>query len=345
MTNRRWANGREFTAGAVAAIGVIAIVVALTMSGRSLALLNVSYDPTRELFEEYNVAFAAFWHDTTGGRVSVRQSHGGSGAQARAVVDGLEADVVTLAVEGDVNLLAEANLIDPNWRSALPNGSAPYTSTIVFVVRAGNPKDIQDWDDLVRDDVAVVTPNPKTSGGARWNFLAAWAYAESQNAGDQAAAEDFVRRLYANVAVLDTGARGSTQTFAQRGTGDVLIAWENEAHLTVREFGEGTFEIITPSQSILAEPPVAVVTRYANDRSTAAAAQAYVEYLYSAVGQQIAAAHFFRPSEPGLVTAEALAVFPNLQLTTIDHFGGWAEAQPRFFCDGGIFDQIYAPAR
>jgi sulfate/thiosulfate-binding protein len=344
MKPRRLANGREFLAGAAAAIGVIVIVVAFTMSGRSIALLNVSYDPTRELFEEYNQAFAAYWRETTGQTVSIRQSHGGSGAQARAVVDGLEADIVTLALEVDIDLLAEADLIAPDWRQLLPHASAPYTSTIVFVVRAGNPKNILDWDDLVREDVAVITPNPKTSGGARWNFLAAWAYAEAMNNGDQAAAEDFVRRLYANVAVLDTGARGSTQTFAQRGTGDVLIAWENEAHLTVQEFGAGAFEIVMPSRSILAEPPVAVVTRYADARSTATAALAYVEYLYSAIGQGIAAAHFFRPSEPGLVAPDALAAFPDIPLTTIDHFGGWAEAQPRFFGDGAIFDQIYAPA-
>jgi len=344
MTARRLANGREFLVGAIAAVGVIIIVVLFTMSGRSVALLNVSFDPTREMFEEYNAAFAAFWREETGQRVSVRQSHGGSGAQARAVVDGLEADIVTLAIEGDVDLLADADLIDRNWRSLLPHGSAPYTSTIVFVVRAGNPLNIRDWDDLVRADVAVITPNPKTSGGARWNFLAAWAYAESQNGGDEAATRDFVRRLYANVAVLDTGARGSTQTFAQRGTGDVLIAWENEAHLTVREFGEGTFEIVVPSQSILAEPPVAVVTRYAEARGTETAAEAYVEYLYSPEGQRIAAAHFFRPSEPTLVAPAALAAFPDIPLTTIGHFGGWAEAQPRFFGDGGIFDQIYAPA-
>ncbi|MCW5717103.1 MAG: sulfate ABC transporter substrate-binding protein [Bauldia sp.] len=344
MTIRRPANGREFLAGAAAAIGVIIIVVAITMSGRSVALLNVSYDPTRELFEEYNQAFAAYWREATGQAVSIRQSHGGSGAQARAVVDGLEADIVTLALEVDVNLLAEAGLMDANWRDRLPNRSAPYTSTIVFVVRAGNPKNIRDWDDLVRDDVAVVTPNPKTSGGARWNFLAAWAYAESRSGGDEAVTLDFVRRLYANVAVLDTGARGSTQTFAQRGTGDVLIAWENEAHLTVGEFGAGAFEIVMPSQSILAEPPVAVVTRYADARSTATVAEAYVEYLYSAVGQRIAAAHFFRPSDPDLVDPEALAAFPAIQMTTIDHFGGWAEAQPRFFGDGAIFDQIYLPA-
>jgi sulfate/thiosulfate-binding protein len=267
-----------------------------------------------------------------------------AGRARRPVVDGLEADIVTLALEVDIDLLAEADLIAPDWRQLLPHASAPYTSTIVFVVRAGNPKNILDWDDLVREDVAVITPNPKTSGGARWNFLAAWAYAEAMNNGDQAAAEDFVRRLYANVAVLDTGARGSTQTFAQRGTGDVLIAWENEAHLTVQEFGAGAFEIVMPSRSILAEPPVAVVTRYADARSTATAALAYVEYLYSAIGQGIAAAHFFRPSEPGLVAPEALAAFPDIPLTTIDHFGGWAEAQPRFFGDGAIFDQIYAPA-
>jgi sulfate/thiosulfate-binding protein len=344
MKSRRLANGRGFLAGAAAAIGVIVIVVASTISGKSVALLNVSYDPTREMYEDYNQAFAAYWRETTGQNVSIRQSHGGSGAQARAVVDGLEADIVTLALEVDINLLVEADLIGADWRELLPHNSAPYTSTIVFVVRSGNPKNIFDWGDLVRDDIAVVTPNPKTSGGARWNFLAAWAYAESRNGGDQAAAEDFVRRLYANVAVLDTGARGSTQTFAQRGTGDVLIAWENEAHLTVREFGEGAFEIVVPSQSILAEPPVAVVTRYADARSTATAARAYVEYLYSAVGQRIAAAHFFRPSEPGLVAPEDIAAFPDIPLTTIDHFGGWSEAQPRFFGDGGIFDQIYLPA-
>ena len=332
--------------GIAAATGLAvatAVATLLPATAQNITLLNVSYDPTRELYEEFNAAFINHWRTTTGQTVTIQQSHGGSGAQARSVVDGLQADVVTLALEGDINLVANAGLIDPNWRTLLPNNSAPYTATIVFVVRAGNPKNIHDWNDLIRDDVAVITPNPKTSGGARWNFLAAWAYAESQNNNDQVAAQEFVRQLYGNVPVLDTGARGSTQTFVQRATGDVLIAWENEAHLTVQEFGAGQFEIVVPSQSILAEPPVAVVTRNAAARGTTEVATAYLQYLYSPEGQRIAAENYYRPSVRDGIDPAILAVFPEIPLTTIEHFGGWAEAQPRFFGDGGIFDQIYTP--
>jgi len=335
---------RRFVAGAAALLAGAALVTSPALA-QNLTLLNVSYDPTRELYEAFNAAFVAHWQETTGQTITIQQSHGGSGAQARSIIDGNQADVVTLALEGDINIIAEAGLIDPDWRSLLPNNAAPYTSTIVFVVRAGNPKSILDWNDLVRDDVDIITPNPKTSGGARWNFLAAWAYAESQSGGDQAAAQEFVRQLYGNVSVLDTGARGSTQTFVQRGTGDVLIAWENEAHLTVREFGNGDYEIVVPSQSILAEPPVAVVTRNAEAHGTTAVATAYLEYLYSPIGQQLAAGNFYRPSVRDGIDPQLLANFPDIPLTTIEHFGGWAEAQPRFFGDGGIFDQIYAPAR
>ncbi|MGV8841216.1 MAG: sulfate ABC transporter substrate-binding protein [Bauldia sp.] len=343
MSDRFLTPRRRFLAGA-AAIVVAGAVIGTSAYAQNLTLLNVSYDPTRELYEAYNAAFVTHWQQTTGQTITIQQSHGGSGAQARSVVDGNQADVVTLALEGDINLIAAAGLIDPNWRTLLPNNSAPYTSTIVFVVRAGNPKNIHDWSDLVRDDVDVITPNPKTSGGARWNFLAAWAFAESQSNGDQAAAQEFVRQLYANVSVLDTGARGSTQTFVQRGTGDVLIAWENEAHLTVQEFGAGEYEIVVPSQSILAEPPVAVVTRNAEAHGTTAVATAYLEYLYSPEGQRIAAENYYRPSVRDGIDPALLANFPEIPLTTIEHFGGWAEAQPRFFGDGAVFDQIYVPA-
>lgn len=327
---------------ALGAAAAMVLGTAVSVRAQPMTLLNVSYDPTRELYADFNEAFRAHWLASTGQSVSIRQSHGGSGAQARAVIDGLQADVVTLALDADINLIAGAGLINADWRAALPNHSAPYNSTIVFVVRAGNPKNIHDWDDLVRDDIGIVTPNPKTSGGARWNFLAAWAWAERAYPGDEAAVQAFVGNLYRNVVVLDSGARGATQTFIQRGTGDVLIAWENEAFLAADEFGRGQFEIIVPSLSILAEPPVAVVTVNAEAHGTTEIANAYLAYLYSPEGQRIAAEHYYRPSEPALVDPALLARFQQVELVTIDQFGGWDAAQPRFFGEGGIFDQIYA---
>jgi sulfate transport system substrate-binding protein len=323
------------------------LLAALALSDPAFAqvtLLNVSYDPTRELYVQYNEAFAAHWQQTTGQSITINQSHGGSGSQARAVIDGLQADVVTLALEADINaIVTNSGLIDPDWRTRLPNNSAPYTSTIVFLVRQGNPKNVQDWGDLIRDDVEVITPNPKTSGGARWNFLAAWAWAALQNSGNEARTMEFVRDLYGNVPVLDTGARGSTTTFVERGIGDVLLAWENEAFLALEELQPGAFEIVVPTLSILAEPPVAVVDSNVDRHGTRAAAEEYLDYLYSPEGQQIAASNFYRPSNPEGVAAEDLARFGELQLVNIDDpfFGGWAQVQPRFFGDGGIFDQIY----
>jgi sulfate transport system substrate-binding protein len=310
-------------------------------------ILNVSYDPTRELYVDINAAFRTQWANEHPGEagVSIEMSHGGSGRQARAVIDGLEADVVTLAVPYDIDNIAAAGLIAQDWRSRLPHNSAPYTSTMVFLVRAGNPKNIRDWNDLVRDDVAVITPNPKTSGGARWNYLAAWGFALAQPDGNPEAAREFVRRLYANVSVLDTGARGSTTTFAQRNIGDVLITWENEAHLALQEFGEGRFEIVTPSISILAEPSVALVDRNVDRHRTRAAAEAYLRFLYTPEAQEIAARHFFRPSAPEILAAQGDR-FPSIRLITVDEtFGGWAEAHRVHFADGAIFDQITAGAR
>lgn len=308
-------------------------------------ILNVSYDPTRELYREFSAAFTQYWQQQTGETINVRMSHGGSGSQARAVIDGLDADVVSLALEADINAIVEATgKIPADWRSQLPNNSAPYTSTIVFLVRAGNPKNIQDWDDLVRDDVQVITPNPKTSGGARWNLLAAWAWAEKKFGGDEEQVRNYVSALYRNVPVLDTGARGSTTTFVQRGIGDVLLAWENEAFLALEELGPDRLEIVTPSISILAEPPVALVEGNAEAKGTTEIARAYLEYLYTETGQTIAAKHYYRPFKPELVDPAALERFVEIELVTIDSFGGWAEAQPRFFGDGGIFDQIYQPA-
>lgn len=313
-----------------------------------VTLLNVSYDPTRELYKAYDAAFAAYWKDRTGETITIEQSHGGSGAQARAVIDGLPADVVTLALEADINAIAgRTGRIAADWRGRLANNSAPYTSTIVFLVRKGNPKGIQDWGDLVKDGVEVITPNPKTSGGARWNFLAAWAWAERQYGGDEARVLDYVTQLYRHVPVLDTGARGSTTTFGQRGIGDVLLAWENEAFLALRELGPDEFEIVTPSISILAEPPVAVVDANVDARGTRAAAEAYLEYLYSDEGQKIIAHAYYRPFRPDAADPDDLARFPELDLVSIDDplFGGWASVQPRFFGDGGVFDQIYKPER
>ena len=307
---------------------------------RQVTLLNVSYDPTRELYQEVNAAFARSWEQEKGQRVRFRMSHGGSGKQSRAVIDGLEADVVTLALGYDVDAIAErTRRLDAGWQRRLPNNSAPYTSTIVFLVRAGNPKGIRDWGDLVKPGVKVITPNPKTSGGARWNFLAAWGYGRKAGGSEQAA-EQFVTRLFANVPVLDSGARGATTTFAERGIGDVLLAWENEAFLAQQELGAGKFEIVAPSLSILAEPPVAVVAQNAAKHGTSEVAEAYLRFLYSPEGQEIIAKNFYRPRD-AQVAARHAGRFPQLQLLTVDKdFGGWGAAQQRFFADGGVFDRI-----
>jgi sulfate transport system substrate-binding protein len=327
---------------AVAALGLILPALARADS----TLLNVSYDPTRELYQDFNVAFAKHWQTKTGEKVVIKQSHGGSGKQARAVIDGLEADVVTLALAYDIDAIAvKAKLIPKSWQTRLPHNSAPYTSTIVFLVRKGNPKGIKDWDDLVRPGISVITPNPKTSGGARWNYLAAWGYALKKYGGDEAKARDFVARLYKNVPVLDSGARGSTTTFVQRGIGDVFISWENEAFLAVKELGQGRFEIIAPSLSILAEPPVSLVDKVVDKRGTRAVAQAYLEYLYTPEGQEIAARHYYRPRLAS-VAAKYVGQFPTVKLFTIDElFGGWQKAQKMHFEDGGVYDQIYQPGR
>ncbi|MGE0384055.1 MAG: sulfate ABC transporter substrate-binding protein [Gammaproteobacteria bacterium] len=334
---------REPLLAALAAIVLAAAFLnAPSAHAAGTTLLNVSYDPTRELYQEYNAAFAKYWKGRTGQEVTIQQSHGGSGKQARSVIDGLEADVVTLALAYDIDVLFEkGGLITKDWQSKLPQNSAPYTSTIVFLVRAGNPKGIKDWDDLARPGVSVITPNPKTSGGARWNYLAAWAFAKKKF-GSDAAARDMVARLFKNAAVLDSGARGSTTTFAERGIGDVLITWENEAFLVNKEFGEGKFQVVVPSLSILAEPPVTVVERVAQRRGTATVAKAYLEYLYSPEGQELAAKHFYRPRNPE-VAAKYADRFPALDLVTIAEFGGWKKAQETHFSDGGIFDQIYTP--
>jgi sulfate/thiosulfate-binding protein len=305
-------------------------------------ILNVSYDPTRELYREINQAFAAEWKGQTGETVTVRVSHGGSGAQARTVIDGIDAAVVTLALAADIDAIAEATKkIPADWQKRLPNNASPYTSTIVFVVKKGNPKRIKDWDDLAKPGVQVITPNPKTSGGARWNYLAAWGYALDRDRGDQAKAQDFVRAIYKNVPVLDTGARGSTTTFAQRGIGDVLIAWENEAFLSLKEFGADKFDIVVPSVSILAEPPVALVDANVDAKGTRKVAQAYLDFLYSPKAQAIIARNFYRPSKAEHAAKEDLERLPRLKLFTIDDvFGGWAKVQKEHFGDGGVFDQI-----
>lgn len=311
---------------------------------KDIKLLNVSYDPTREFYHEYNSAFAKYWKEKTGDVVEVQQSHGGSGKQARSVIDGLEADVVTLALAYDIDAIAErARLIPADWQKRLPNNSAPYTSTINFLVRQGNPKNIKDWNDLIRPGVKVITPHPKSSGGARWNYLAAWGYALRQNGNDAAKAREFVTALYKNVPVLDSGARGATVTFAQRGIGDVLISWENEAHLGLKEFAASKFELVTPSVSILAEPPVTVVEKVTKRRGTSPVATAYLEYLYSDEGQDIIGKHFYRPRSPKAAEKYA-ATFPKVSLFTIEEvFGSWKEAQKVHFNEGGIFDQIYKP--
>ncbi|MGA9522587.1 MAG: sulfate ABC transporter substrate-binding protein [Myxococcaceae bacterium] len=310
-----------------------------------LTLLNVSYDPTREFYDEFNETFARHWQKKTGGRVAFKQSHGGSGKQARAVIDGLEADVVTLALAWDVNAIAKAGLIAADWQKRLPKNAAPYTSTIVFLVRKGNPKGIKDWSDLVKPGVEVITPNPKTSGGARWNYLAAWGYALRQPGGSEETAATFVRQLLGNVPVLDSGARGATTTFVERGIGDVLLAWENEALLAVNKLGADRFEIVVPSVSILAEPPVALVEKVADRRGTRAVAQAYLEYLYTPEGQELAAKHFFRPRDAA-VAARHARTFPQVTLFTIDEiFGGWDKAQSAHFGDNGSFDRLYVAGR
>ncbi|MEI6350369.1 MAG: sulfate ABC transporter substrate-binding protein [Verrucomicrobiota bacterium] len=315
-----------------------------TAVARGAELLNVSYDPTRELYTDFNAAFGRYWKAKSGQDVSVNQSHGGSGKQARAVIDGLEADVVTLALAYDIDVIAQKGILPADWQSRFPSNSAPYTSTIVFLVRKGNPKGIKDWDDLVKPGIQVITPNPKTSGGARWNYLGAWAYAEKAYGKDQGKVKEFIGNLYKNVPVLDSGARGSTTTFVQRGIGDVLLAWENEAYLALKEFGADKFEIVTPSLSILAEPPVAVVESVTNRHGTTELAKAYLGYLYSEEGQEIAAKNFYRPRDPK-VAAKHAAQFGRVALVTIDEaFGGWNKAQATHFADGGVFDQIYNPA-
>jgi len=305
-------------------------------------LVNVSYDPTRELYREYGEYFSKYWEEKTGTKVTVTNSHGGSGAQVRAVIDGLPADVVTFPLEGDILAIEKAGLVEAGWQSEFPAESSPYTSTIVFLVRAGNPKGIKDWDDLAREGVEVITPNPKTSGGARWNYLAAWAYELERTGGDEEAAKNFVASIYKNVSVLDSGARGSTNTFVNNKKGDVLIAWENEALLTLKEFGPGEYEIVVPSVSILAEVKVAVVDKNADAKGTREIATAYLEQLYSPEAQRIIAKNFYRPLHPEAVDAADLAAFPEVKLVKVgDVFGGWAKAQPTHFDEGGVFDQIY----
>jgi sulfate transport system substrate-binding protein len=327
----------------ISAVGVL-VVATPVGNGADINLLNVSYDPTRELYEEFNAAFAQHWRELTGQAVTVRQSHGGAGKQARAVIDGLEADVVTLALAYDIDAIHEqAGLIPADWQQRLPHNSAPYTSTIVFLVRKGNPKQIKDWDDLVRPGLAVITPNPKTSGGARWNYLAAWAFAARRFSGDEAKIREFMRALFKNVPVLDTGARGSTNTFVQRGIGDVFLAWENEALLVVNRLRPGDFEIVVPSISILAEPPVTVVDRVVDKRGTRTVATEYLKYLYSDVGQELAAKHFYRP-RLAVVAAKYADRYPSVDLVTVDaEFGGWHVAHAKHFTGGAIFDQITAP--
>jgi sulfate/thiosulfate-binding protein len=335
----------------IQALGALALSLSLTVgvfvpAHAQTQLLNVSYDPTRELYKDFNAAFAKHWKAESGEDVTIQQSHGGSGKQARSVIDGLEADVVTLALESDINAIVDnGGKIAADWRGRLPNNSSPYTSTIVFLVRKGNPKGILNWGDLVKDDVQIITPNPKTSGGARWNYLAAWAWANEEYKGDQDKIKAYVGELYKHAPVLDTGARGSTVTFAQRQIGDVLLAWENEAYLAGEEFGADAFDIVVPPISILAEPPVAVVDANVDAKGTRKVAEAYLQYLYSDEGQNLAAKHFYRPSKPDVVDPELLKALPEVKLVTIDDpiFGGWKKAQPEHFGDGGIFDQIYKP--
>jgi sulfate/thiosulfate transport system substrate-binding protein len=316
----------------------LSLAVAVPSFAANVTLLNVSYDPTREFYSDFNKSFAAHWKTKTGDTVTIKQSHGGSGKQARAIIDGLEADVTTLALAYDIDAIQEKGLIKPGWQKELPHNSSPYTSTIVFLVRKGNPKGIKDWSDLIKPGVKVITPNPKTSGGARWNYLAAWAYALHQKGGNEAKAKEFVAKLFKNVPVLDSGARGSTNTFVQRGLGDVLLAWENEAFLAINELGPDKFDIITPSESILAEPPVTVVDKVVDKKGTRKVAEAYLNYLYSTEGQKLAAKHYYRPIDKKIPTKLA-----KVKLYTIEKaFGGWQKAQKTHFADGGTFDQIYS---
>ncbi len=332
----------EFKSLRRALLAAALIVGGVAAAHAETTLLNVSYDPTRELYQSFNPEFAKHWKATTGEEVTVKQSHGGAGKQARAVIDGLEADVVTLALAYDIDAIGEkTGKIPADWQKRLPHNSSPYTSTIVFLVRKGNPKGIRDWDDLVKPGVQIITPNPKTSGGARWNYLAAYGYALKKPGGDEAKARAFVAEIFKRVPVLDSGARGATNTFVQRGLGDVLLAWENEAFLSVSEFGADKFEIVVPSVSILAEPPVAVVDGVAKKRGTTAVAKAYLEYLYSPVGQRIAAAHYYRPVKPELADPKEVARFPKVKTFTIDELGGWQKVQKIHFADGGAFDNMF----
>jgi sulfate transport system substrate-binding protein len=341
MKSKHWLPRRAaFVATGIAMASLFGSTLA---AAAQVTLLNVSYDPTRELYVDYNAAFAKYWKAKTGTDVKVNQSHGGSGKQARSVIDGLSADVVTLALAADIDAVAtQGKLLPINWQSRYPDNSSPYTSTIVFLVRKGNPKGIRDWSDLIKPGVAVITPNPKTSGGARWNYLAAWGWALKQPGGNATTAKEFVRKLYKNVPVLDTGARGSTTTFVQRELGDVLIAWENEAMLAIKELGGDKLQIVVPTVSVLAEPPVAVVDKVVLRRGTREVATAYLQYLYSKEGQEIVARNYYRPRDPEIAAKYAVQ-YPKLNLVTIADFGGWAKAQPEHFGDGGVFDQIYAP--
>jgi sulfate transport system substrate-binding protein len=340
MTTRRSILSLAFAATVAAGLAGVT-----TAAHADTKLLNVSYDPTREFYKAYNDLFAKYWKAQTGEDVTIDTSNGGSGKQARAVIDGLEADVVTLALAYDIDAIADkAGSIDKNWQSRLDHNSAPYTSTIVFLVRKGNPKVIMDWNDLIKGDVQVITPNPKTSGGARWNYLAAWAYALNQPGGNDESAKAFVAELFKHVPVLDTGARGATTTFVQRGIGDVLLAWENEAFLAQKALGPDQFEIVVPSLSIKAEPPVALVDKVVDKHGTRKVAEAYLKYLYSPEAQELVAENFYRPTDPA-VAAKHKADFPEIPLVTIDEFGGWAKAQATHFADGGVFDQIYAPTQ
>ncbi|MFT0860663.1 sulfate ABC transporter substrate-binding protein [Ancylobacter sp. G4_0304] len=336
-------NFKHAAAAALIAAVALPLVAPLAARAADVSLLNVSYDPTRELYQQYNKLFAEKFQKDTGKTIEIKASHGGSGKQARSVIDGLEADVVTLALAYDIDAIADKGFLDKDWQKRLPDNSSPYTSTIVFLVRKGNPKGIKDWNDLVKPGVQVITPNPKTSGGARWNYLAAYAYALKQNNGDDAKAKDFLKALFKNVPVLDTGARGSTVTFTERGVGDVLLAWENEAFLSKKEFGDDKFDIVIPSLSILAEPPVAIVDKNVDRKGTRAAAEAYLKFLYSKEGQKLAAENFYRPRDEE-VAKQFDKVFPHLNLVTIDDpaFGGWRKAQATHFSDGGVFDQIYS---
>ena len=335
---------KKFSLSLSALLTVLALANPLTSSAADITLLNVSYDPTRELYQDFNAAFAKYWKAKTGDNVTVKASHGGSGKQARGIIDGLDADVATLALAYDIDAIYDkAKLIPKDWQKRLPNNSSPYTSTIVFLVRKGNPKGIKDWDDLVKPGVSVITPNPKTSGGARWNYLAAWAYAQKHDGNDEAKTKQFLSKLYKNVPVLDSGARGSTTTFVERGIGDVAISWENEAFLALKELGPDKFELVIPSISILAEPPVTVIDKVVDKRKTRAVATAYLEYLYTEEGQEIAAKNYYRPRLES-VAKKYEKQFPKINLVNIDsEFGGWTKAQKTHFADGGTFDEIYKP--